>query len=254
MEQDNCVSMKTERFSVRTLEAGINNQVRLSAICNYLQEISGDHADELGVGIRDLKAKGDTWMLSRLKLNIDAVAKWHDEVIIHTWAAGISGRVIALRDFKGEDGKGNPLFTAVSEWIYVNIKTKRIGRVPAKVGELVPPGAPRVYLPDMPLRFPKTIFPQWTSRITVRRCDQDFNGHVNNAHYVNWALEPLPMDWLTRYRVKTFDIQFRQSAFRGDLLRSEVACEEGQTLIHRIVRVSDEALLAQSRSVWKSRS
>jgi acyl-ACP thioesterase len=88
-----------------------------------------------------------------------------------------------------------------------------------------------------------------TSPILVRRSDHDFNDHVNNVHYVEWALEAVPESF--RERLTTcLDIVFRQSAHAGDELESRVEIVDDSTLRHAIVRKSDEALLATAETGW----
>jgi len=90
----------------------------------------------------------------------------------------------------------------------------------------------------------------WSAAVTVRHSDHDFNRHVNNAHYVEWALECLPDDWRASRRVCELDISYRASAMWGDTVISEAVRESGEVLLHRIRRASDHAVLATARTVW----
>ena len=243
---------RTEIFRVRAVEAGTENRVSVPAICDYLQEIAGNHAKALGVGIQALQAEGVTWMLARLRLAVSRFAGWGDEIALRTWPSGTRGRLTALRDFEARDSQGRPLFNATSEWLYVDVQAQRIVKLPPAFAELAPEGSPRAEMPESPEKFP--AWPgtaEWTAEVSVRKSDQDFNRHVNNAHYVEWALEPLPDEWLTEHRLATLDIQFRQAAHSGERVSCEAA-REGEALLHRIVRLPDCAVLAQARSTWQN--
>ena len=88
------------------------------------------------------------------------------------------------------------------------------------------------------------------ARILVRRSDHDFNDHVNNVHYVEWALEAAP----EAFRGKLpygLDIVFRQAAHAGDELESRVEVADDATLRHAIVRPSDGTLLATAETKWE---
>jgi len=241
---------RDETFCVRAYESGVNRCATLPAYCNYLQEIAGNHARDLGLGIQELQDEGFTWMLARLRLSVDRYAAWRENVRIRTWPAGLRGRVGAQRDFLAYDDVGRTLLRGVSEWLYVDIQSLKIVRLPPAFAALAPDGTPRAGLPEAPDRIPEIAKAEWSSSLTVRRSDHDFNDHVNNAHYVEWALECVPDAWRAGRRVGGLDIVFRAAARWGDIVASEAVQESGDTLLHRIRRVSDGALLTSARTIW----
>ena len=108
-------------FTVRSYEAGIANHVTLPTLCNYMQEAAGVNAARLGWGIQDLQAEGLTWMLSRLRVGVIRYVPWGETVTVRTWPSGTKGRLIVQGCFFRLDGKGDVLFLASSEWLYVDI-------------------------------------------------------------------------------------------------------------------------------------
>lgn len=241
---------RDETFCVRAYESGVNRCATLPAYCNYLQEIAGNHARDLGLGIQELQDEGFTWMLARLCLAVDRYAAWRENVRLRTWPAGLRGRVGAQRDFLARDDAGRTLLRGVSEWLYVGLGSLKIVRLPPAFAALAPVGTPRAGLPESSDRIPDLTAAEWSSSLTVRRSDHDFNDHVNNAHYVEWALECVPDAWRTARCVSGLDIVFRAAARWGDTVVSEAVQESGDTLLHRIRRGSDGALLTSARTVW----
>ncbi len=240
-----------ERFCVRAYESGVDNRVTLPAYCNYLQEIAGNHARELGLGIQELQGEGFTWMLSRLRLEVEDYAAWRGEVRIRTWPAGVRGRLTAMRDFIARDEHGRLLLRGVSEWLYVELATLKVARLPGAFAALAPEGTPRAGLPEAAGKIPEFGDAEWSTALTVRHSDHDFNRHVNNAHYVEWALECLPDAWCEGRGVRGLDILFRAAARWGDTVVSEAARVDGTVLAHRILRASDGAVLATARTDWR---
>jgi acyl-ACP thioesterase len=251
MDETQPINFRDETFCVRAYESGVNNAVSLPSYCNYLQEIAGNHARELGVGIHELQSAGFTWMLSRLHLVIGAYAEWRENVNVRTWPSGVRGRVTATRDFVARQDSGAVLLQGVSEWLYVDLETLKLVRLPQAFAALAPEGTPRADVPDTPGKVPEFAGADWTATLTVRRSDHDFNSHVNNAHYVEWALECLPADWLAARRVCELDISYRASAKWGDQVISEAVRERGDELLHRMRRASDHAVLATARTLWR---
>lgn len=250
MEEPVPLHYRDETFCVRAYESGVNNEVTLPAYCNYLQEIAGNHARTLGLGIHELQDAGFTWMLARLHLVVYRYAAWRENVNIRTWPAGLHGRLTAIRDFVAQGDDGQTLLQGVSEWLYVDLASRKIVRLPQAFAALAPEGTPQVDVPAASEKIPDFAAPEWSVSLTVRHSDHDFNHHVNNAHYVEWALESLPDEWRAARRVRELDIVYRMAAMWGDTVISEATRESDAALLHRIRRASDNAVLAMARTVW----
>ena len=241
-------------FTVRSYEAGIANHVTLPTLCNYMQEAAGISAARLGWGIQALQAEGITWMISRLRVSVSRYVPWGTTITVRTWPSGTKGRLIAKRCFLGLDEKGEELFRASSEWLYVDMNAQKIAKLPETFGELVPPGTPDFELPDIGGKFAHLPSVEGRADVLTRHSDLDFNDHVNNVHYVEWMLEgdggrgegdggrratALPGE---------IDIVFRQAAKAGEALVSEF-CADGEKALHAIRRTSDNVLLATAAMV-----
>ena len=244
----NCIE---QDFPVRGYESGVDNHVTLPTVCNYLQEIAGNHAERLGFGIRELQQRdGLSWMLSRLHVAAKKYIPWGDVLHLKSWPSGIRGRLVANRDFVGCDQAGEEVLQAVSEWLIVDLNALRIVK-PTEEFKALSENAPRVELAacEGGGKFAKLGKIDAESRILVRRSDHDFNDHVNNVHYVEWALEALPEPFCGR-QPRELDVVFRQAAHAGDALASRTERVDAATLRHAIVRLSDETLLATAETKW----
>ena len=250
-------------FRVRSYETGVRNRLSLPSVCNYLQEAAGEHAERLGFGILELQARGISWMLARLHLKLARDVPWGSDVKVVTWPSGIKGRLVALRDFRvfaapdGDAGRESsrmdtdretgetPILEGVSEWLTVDLAAQRIVKPSEEFMRIVPPDVARVALAaaDGHGKFAAQAKVDQVARILVRRADHDFNDHVNNVHYVEWALEALPEAFRAR-SVRELDIVFRQAAHAGDELEARAEIVDGANLRCAIVRPADGALLA----------
>ena len=250
-------------FTVRSYEAGIANHVTLPTLCNYMQEAAGVNAARLGWGIQTLQTEGHTWMLSRLHVSVTRYVPWGETITVRTWPSGMKGRLIAKRCFLGFDEKGEELFRASSEWLYVDMAAQKIAKLPETFADLVPPGTPGFELPDIGGKFAHLPSVEGSADVLTRHSDLDFNDHVNNVHYVEWMLEgdggrgatALPGNGGHCADVAMpgeIDIVFRQAAKAGEALVSEF-CAEGEKTLHAIRRPSDNAVLATAAMVGSCR-
>jgi acyl-ACP thioesterase len=189
-------------------------------------------------------------MLSRLKLEVGRDVPWGEELKIRTWPSGTRGRLTATRDFTGSDRHGDEVFRGVSEWMTVNLAERKLVRLPDGFASLAPEGTPKLELGESGGKFAALGDVHGRSRILVRRSDHDFNDHVNNVHYVEWALESVPEEYRRR-SVSRLDIVFRQEAQAGDELESCCEVVADGVLRHVINRVSDGALLASAETIWR---
>ena len=236
-------------FTVRSYEAGIANHVTLPTLCNYMQEAAGVNAARLGWGIQDLQAEGLTWMLSRLRVGVIRYVPWGETVTVRTWPSGTKGRLIAKRCFLGLDEKGDELFRASSEWLYVDMAAQKIAKLPETFADLVPVGTPDFELSDIGGKFAHLPSVEGSAEILTRHSDLDFNDHVNNVHYVEWMLESVKCKVdVVKCGVGDIDIVFRQAAKAGEALVSEF-CADGEKMLHAIRRPSDGAILATAAMV-----
>jgi len=78
----------TEDFAVRFHEVNALGHPSILAICHFLQSAASNHAQALGISVRDLRSSGHMWVLARLKLHIDN----------YPWGTDISGSAPGLRD------------------------------------------------------------------------------------------------------------------------------------------------------------
>ena len=241
-------------FTVRSYEAGIANHVTLPTLCNYMQEAAGINAARLGWGIRALQEEGRTWMLARLRVRVRRYVPWGTTVTVRTWPSGTKGRLVAKRCFLGLDDGGAELFRASSEWLYVDLRSQKIAKLPETFGDLVPPGTPDFELPDIGGKFAHLPQVDGSADVLTRHSDLDFNDHVNNVHYVEWMLEAVGGRGATALpgtegdSPAEMDIVFRQAAKAGESVVSEF-CVCGAKTLHAIRRRSDDALLATAAMV-----
>lgn len=232
-------------FRVRTYECGPDGVATLPTICNYLQEAASMNAEALAFSRTNFMAEGEniSWVLTRLRVRMTRYPKWEETAHVVTWPSG-GRRVAATREFVMCDGAGAQIGVATSEWMLIDLATRRIVPIPETVLALAQ-GPSRV-LGDAPfakLRWDCAKTASDAQMFCARRSDIDLNGHVNNVHYISWLLETVPAGVCT-----DFEIVYRSETRVGEIVRAESVEVEPHVFVHRL---SDSAgrdhVLARTR-------
>jgi acyl-ACP thioesterase len=152
------------------------------------------------------------------------------------------------------DAEDRPLVRATSQWVLINLQTRRLTRVPEDIREAYPTVDHRM-IEDRFLRLPLLEKPSVEREFHVRLSDLDVNQHANSASYIDWCLEAVP-EAVHRNQVPLrFEINYlREASVRESLSSQSLALESGEqgvsVFAHQIVRQSNETRLAVGRSHW----
>jgi acyl-ACP thioesterase len=132
--------------------------------------------------------------------------KYEEQVRIVTWSSGVRA-FKGYRDFRVYCGD-ELVVSASSLWLYVNLKTKSLIRVPEDVARAFP-SRPEVFRPELErLRLtPPAGGSAPACRVSVRYSDVDGNGHVNNTTYFDILQTALARTGLST-RPQTVEAQF----------------------------------------------
>ena len=233
-------------FKVRSYECGADGTATLPTICNYLQEAASLNAEELGFSKSDFDAAGASisWVLTRLVEKMTRYPRWEEEVTVVTFPRG-GRKIVAWRDFEILGADGLRIGAASSEWMLIDLATRRIQPLPAFVFDCLDPTLEPVLGPEPftpRLKFPAGAPAAEPKAFTARHHHIDMNGHVNNVHYIEWLLEPLPAGAV----VGELEVVFRSETLVGDNVLVTLASQDGTTY-HRVdAREGQDHVLARS--------
>ena len=240
-----------ENFNIRSYEVDCHGRLSIVSIFNFMQEAASQHADALGVSIQQLLSENYTWLLSRLKIKMNAYPVWTDQLAVRTWPSGTQ-RLFALRDFHLKDQNGQDVGAALSAWLVLDTLKKRPVRISPFVDRLKPIEGDHI-LPGQLGKLP-CVEAYTDERIfRVRYRDLDINQHVNNASYVEWMLESMPSFVQNRFRLSELEINFLAESFLQNrvIARCQPLDPNNQEFNHSLLREEDGQELVRARTVWK---
>ncbi len=243
----------TETIPVRSSDLTPHGPASVPALCVYLQEAAGHHADDLGVSLGRLQEEDQAWVLSHLHLALDRPPVRDETVTIETWPSGLEG-LYATREFVLSTG--TEIGRATSRWFVIDTERRRPVRPPRSLYDLETPDRP-LPLPhefdDLPAPNRVDHAASWTARYH----DLDLNRHVNSVRYLEWALGTLPDDFFDTHQCTGVALQFRAEATLGTPVRATAQIEASgnkQVARHALNHAESNDLLAVARTMWAPRS
>ena len=221
-------------WAVRTYECGPDGRATMASVCNWLQEAASLNAETLAFSKSDFEAAGEniSWVLTRLKVRIARFPKWEEKVSILTFPRG-GRRIVAYRDFVLTGADGAELGRATSEWMLIDLASRKIVAIPDGVFAAANTVREPVFgeEPFAKLRWDCKAESPDALAFRARRGDIDLNGHVNNVHYVEWLMEGRPEAAGPCHEI---DIVFKSETLAGEEVRVESVETEPGVYVHRV--------------------
>lgn len=244
----------TENHEVPYYECDVTNRMTPAMILNTIILISEHQNIELGLGIDFLDKFNLGWVVVQYEIDIERMPVMSETIAISTQATSYN-RFFAFREFWIKDSHGETLVHVKSTWVTMDRTARKMVSIPEAV--ILP------YQSEAVKRMPRLKRPTNISEsddlikkpYQVRYYDIDGNGHVNNAHYLEWLTDVLPMDFLTTHEPKQISLRFENEVQYGHMIESQVTKpveSEGSMVTHHQIVVED-TISATATIEWRSR-
>lgn len=203
----------TVRFRMTAAGASAQGTLPLATLVADVIQVATDHANALGVGYSRLIEDGNSWVLSRLTLELDRLPRIHEDYSLTTWIEGFN-RLFSARNFELR-ASGVTIGYVRTVWVAINVATRRpadlsgISHLQDTISDRLCPIEPQRRIPA-PSADVADVY-----GVTFRSSDIDFNRHVTTTRYVELAVDALPLDLYDRAATRRFDIAFRHEALWG---------------------------------------
>ncbi|MCD8338038.1 MAG: thioesterase [Lachnospiraceae bacterium] len=175
--------------NVRFSETDETGLLSLVGLMNYLQDCCLFQSESLGVGPKNLKKRHRLWLLSGWQIVIDRYPEMFEKITVETIPYAFSG-CLGWRNVLILDERGNCIVRANSPWVFVNMDTGKPER-PDEVEMAAYQTEERIPMDYAPrkIRLPEEM--QECEAVPVVQDYIDSNHHVNNARYIEIAVELL---------------------------------------------------------------
>lgn len=192
-------------------DSDARGKLSLRSLLNVLEDIGACHSDYVQNNLIEGSQEGHAWVLSDWTVEICRQLTPGEPVCVSTWAAGKPGDLIGYREIDTVTSDGEPVAHATGQMVIVDRNKGRMIRFPESFLRYEPE-PPRNPAGIKRVKLPKSFELEQT--LAVRKADIDYNGHVHNTAYLDYAQEIAP----ELPEPKGFRIVYKSSAMPGELL------------------------------------
>lgn len=214
---------------LKTYQCDRYGLLRPVALMNKLQGLAGVHADMLGVGRDVCESKNIAWVLTHLFVDIPDMPRAEEMLVYSTWPSQTDA-LRSERDFEIRDTNGKLKVRAISQWVLIDLESRR----PVRISEYFPEWVgldERVWNRDFDKGY--DFIPTKTCVMSCRFDDIDMNQHVNNAVYTIWATESVGFDYRNTHKLRGIDLYFKHEINPStSTVRIELAFDSKSNVSH----------------------
>jgi len=191
-------------YQLTSLDTDMYARLRLGHIVNLFVQSAMSANASIGFGFEDLRPQKLFWLFSRLTIEIYKPHMWQESGEVKTWLKK-QEKFIYIRDFIVYDQDKQIIAKATSNWVPVDLETKRPKIVEGLHDTLF------LKNKDALVNPPEKLFPVKegeTFDLIARFFDMDLNKHVSSYRYTDWIMDTFSMDFHSKNYPKKFSINF----------------------------------------------
>lgn len=198
-----------------------------------------------------IEAYGCSWVLRRQRIEVSRWPVTGEELSVITAPSGFARRLQTFRDFHLIDAKGQTIITAATQWLLMDISTRRLKPIPPAIAALEADLAPAAAHLDRPTeKIPDPVRPHLSKNFEVAFSQLDFNDHLTNPVFPELMLEPLGHKLLSGLLPISADIMFHREARYGDRLEAVAGVgDDPLHYTHALLRAGET--LATMHTRWR---
>ena len=201
-------------YEIKYQEVDGQKKIRLFNLENYLLEVAGTVADELGFGIKVLHPRGLTWILTRMSIEMYELPTHNERVRFETWIEG-NAHMLSTRDYRIYSGD-KLIGQCKSVWAVLDMEKREIVNV---FEEPMFEGCVDGEVIDMS-RVRMTTIPEPTGCVPhkIVYSDIDYNNHCNSCRYLQAMTDAFMPDYYGK--MIRLDINYSKEALLGETLQT----------------------------------
>lgn len=225
-----------EQFSVKYCDADFKDELKVSCLLAYLEEVACSSADELGFGYAYVKPRGYAFMVTNICCEFLNPVLLGETVAVKTWPTPPS-HVVFGREYQVLSDTGNVMINASSRWCLIDMNDGKL--LQSKVIDNQDYSTYNTTKLLDGVRWKIPVYPTMEGEekfsLKIANSEYDHNMHVNNTRYADYCFNCFSVEELAVRKLKRFMISYVKQCKEGEILRFfRKKTEDGSYLIEGI--------------------
>lgn len=217
-------------------------KLSISAVLKILENAGNRHSDFAGDSVFKAENIQKAWVLTDWQIEIKDYPVYGENIKTQTWSEELSSPLVASRNFIVY--KNNAEFCrASSRWVLLDLTSGRLCRIEKELLEKYKPENKAVFENSKlsKIEIPETF--DLEKKIELRRKDIDFNQHVHNLVYLDYAMECLPVEKYENEDFKKIRINYKSAVKSSKEVLCKYSCKNN---INSVLIFDEEGKLCTS--------
>lgn len=201
-----------------------------NAVVKIFENAGNAHSDLAGDSVYNIKDLSRAWVLTDWQIQMEDFPVYGDEVMAQTWSEGFTSPLVANRNFLFYKN-GKICGKATTRWILLDLASGRPSRIDPAYLEKYGTEDKTVFEDKKLIKIPAPENFTFEITIPVRRSDIDFNNHVHNLTYLDYAKEILPEN-IAEENFKSCRISYKTGLKPGSKALCKYAFAENSHVVY----------------------
>lgn len=203
-----------KKFFIGYSDVDSQNRCKLSKIVDLLQNTATLHSKAVGYGTKKMMELKQAWLMLGWRVRILKYPEADMDVEVKTWSRGIKG-VEARRGYEVTNEAGEIMIVADSSWALYDLVTQKLMKAPEEMIQAYGAIERNPFEAELVERLRDNQITEIETQIKVGRRDIDTNHHMNNARYMEYAMEVLPEE----IEILEFENCYRKQIGYGETIK-----------------------------------
>ncbi len=197
-----------KQFEIYYKDATANGEIRLDCLLQYLQEAAILHSIYVGFDETYMQKNNCAWVMNKLILQMKSMPKIRSLLKIKTWSNELKS-FKATREFEIYEN-GSCVGVASTKWFFIDFIQKKVKRISDEVKNFYGELQKNVGIDSENTNFEVSSFNTiFTKNHSLRHCDIDTNGHLNNTIYAQ-LVEDTVANVIDKFTIRSFKILYKR--------------------------------------------
>lgn len=241
----------TKEYEVTYRDTDARGECFLTSYMNFMADCGLSQDEKHGFVIADMVKENHTWMLVDYEIDIYKYAKYKEKLKAVTYVDGMN-KFYAVRHFKIYDQEDDLILDGKTLVILVDAKKRRPISIPNEHYESYGVEEKTATIGRNKLKLPRCEKFDYEKNFNVRYSDIDLNLHVGNVTYLEWVLETIPFNIMTKYKIYSVKIKYKKELTYEDhiTVRTEISHEDNKVIANHEIINENEEVVALLQTCW----